>query len=266
MSSGGFDAVQVAVEGAVGTVTLNRPEKLNALTVEMTGELREALAMLAGSDRVRCIVLTGAGRAFCAGADLGVLDELRKRQDRDTGAKLVDGCRAIYRLIREAPQPVLAVLNGVAAGGGANLALACDLRLAADTAAIGQVFAKLGLHPDWGATYFLPRLVGPALALELFLSAELVEAGRLLALGLVNRVVPAERLASEAREWAAQIAASPPLAVRRAKQAVYKSERATLEEMLTYELDAQLACFASQDFTEGLAAFRGKREPHFTGR
>ncbi len=266
MAEGAFSTVAVEIDGHVGTVTLNRPDKLNALTVEMVGELKDALAMLAGSDHVRCIVLTGAGRAFCAGADLGVLEDLRARKDSVAGARLVDSCRAVYRVMLAAPQPVLCALNGVAAGGGANLALACDLRIAADTAKIGQVFAKLGLHPDWGGTFFLPRLVGPARALELFLSAEMVEAGRMLALGMVNRVVPLEMLMEHARTWAEQIAAAPPLAVRRMKQAVQRSEGASLEEMLTYELESQLACFGSEDFTEGLVAFLAKREPHFTGR
>jgi 2-(1,2-epoxy-1,2-dihydrophenyl)acetyl-CoA isomerase len=178
----------------------------------------------------------------------------------------VDGCRAVYKVLREAPQPVLCALNGAAAGGGANLALACDLRLAADTASLGQVFTRIGLHPDWGGTYFLPRLVGPARALELFLSAEMVGAERLLALGLVNAVVPAERLAAETLTWARRIAAGPPQAVRRIKQNVYASAAATLDAMLDAELEAQLACFATDDFREGLAAFLAKREPHFTGR
>jgi len=254
------------IAAGVGTITLNRPDKMNALTVEMCGELADALSALSADATVRCIVLTGAGKAFCAGADIGLLKDLHERQDQGMGARLVDGCREIYHLMRAAPQPVLCALNGVAAGGGANLALACDLRIAADSARIGQVFAKLGLHPDWGGTYFLPRLVGPAKALELFLSAELVDAARLLELGLVNRVVPAAELADAARAWAGQIASAPPQAVRRAKQAVYRSESSSLDEMLTYELDAQLACFATQDFSEGLAAFLGKREPRFTGR
>ena len=261
-----FTSIAVAFDGHVGTITLNRPDKLNAFTVEMLEELKDAFTMVAGSASVRCIVLTGAGRAFCAGADLAVLQEILERKDEGAGRRLVDGCRAVYQVMRAADQPVVCALNGAAAGGGANLALACDLRIAADSAKLGQVFAKIGLHPDWGGTYFLPRLVGPARALELFLSAEMVGAARLLELGLVNKVVPAAGLQDSTREWAASIAAAPPLAVRRAKQAVYRSERASLDEMLTLELDAQLACFASQDFTEGLAAFLGKREPHFTGR
>jgi len=261
-----YAQVAVEVDGPVGTITLNRADKLNAFTVEMVQELKDALDMLAGSAAVRVIVLTGAGRAFCAGADVGLLRSLIERFDEPTGRRLVDGMRGVSAVMREAPQPVLASLNGVAAGGGANLALGCDLRIAADTAQIGQVFMKIGLHPDWGGTFFLPRLVGPSKALELLLGAELVDAAECLRLGLVNRVVPAERLAAATRDWARAIAAAPPLAVRRAKQAVYRSERASLEEMLDYELDAQLACFETADFTEGLAAFTAKRAPEFTGR
>jgi 2-(1,2-epoxy-1,2-dihydrophenyl)acetyl-CoA isomerase len=266
MADGAFGTVAVGIEGHVGTVTLNRPDKLNALTVEMTRDLRDALAMLAGSEQVRCIVLTGSGRAFCAGADLGALGDLLAARDRAAGAALVDGCRAIYQVMRDAPQPVLCAINGAAAGGGANIALACDLRIAADTASIGQVFAKLGLHPDYGGTFFLPRLVGPARAMEIFLDAEMIPAPRLLELGIVNRVVPGGELHNAATAWAQRIADGPPLAIRHMKQNVYRSDASSLEQMLDRELEAQLACFESQDFTEGLAAFKAKRAPNFTGR
>lgn len=266
MAEGAFSTVAVSIEAHVGTITLNRPDKLNALTVEMVDELADALRMLAGAEAVRAIVITGAGRAFCAGADLGALKAILDARDEAAGRRLVDGARAIHQLIREAPQPVIASINGVAAGGGANLALGCDLRIAADTAKIGQVFAKLGLHPDWGGSFFLPRLVGASKALELFLSAELVDAPRALALNLVNRVVPADELGTAATAWAKAIAAGPPQAVRLAKQAVYRSERASLDEMLDWELEAQMACFAGGDFQEGLTAFLEKRDPNFTGR
>ncbi|MFI5214602.1 MAG: enoyl-CoA hydratase/isomerase family protein [Gemmatimonadales bacterium] len=266
MAEGAFSTVAVSFDGSVGTVTLNRPDKLNAFTLEMVDELRDALLMVAGSAAVRCIVLTGAGRAFCAGADVGLLKQVRDQRDVATGRHIVDGSRAIHRIIREAAQPVLCALNGVAAGGGASLALGCDLRIAANTAQVGQVFAKIGLHPDWGATWFLPRLVGTARAMELFLSADLVPAPRLLELGLVNRVVPAAQLAAQAQSWARQIAAAPPVAVRLMKRNVYRSEGATLDEMLDAELEAQLACFATADCAEGLAAFFEKRSPQFTGR
>lgn len=249
----------------VGTVTLNRPDKLNAFTVEMVEELTDALKLLTSSKNVRVIVLTGAGRAFCAGADVGLLKRIVEENDEEMGRRLVDGGREVLTMIRHTHQPVVASLNGVAAGGGANLALACDLRVAADDAKIGQVFARIGLHPDWGGTFFLPRLVGPSKALELFLTAELIVAERAKELGLVNRVVPAEKLAEATRALAHKIAAAPPGAVRRMKHAVYKSEWATLKEMLDYELEAQMACFRTADFMEGLKAFFEKREPRFTG-
>src|SRR5213596_1757554 len=154
-----YERVLVEIAGGIGTVTLNRPEKLNALDRPLCDDLREALALLTQSDVVRVIVITGAGRAFCAGADLAVLDE--------DGPALVAAGKDVALALRAAPQPVLAAVNGPAAGGGANLALACDYRIASDQASIGQVFHKLGLVPDWGGSFFLPRLVGPSKALEL---------------------------------------------------------------------------------------------------
>jgi 2-(1,2-epoxy-1,2-dihydrophenyl)acetyl-CoA isomerase len=263
---GAYEMIAVSIEGPVGTITLNRPDKLNALTVEMVEDMASAVRLLSAAEAVRVIVITGAGKAFCSGADVGLLRDLITRGDEATGRRLVDSLRAVAHGIREAPQPVVAAVNGVAAGGGANLALACDMRIAADSAQIGQVFMKIGLHPDFGGTYYLPRLVGASKALELILGAELVGAPELLRLGIVNRVVPAAELADATHAWARQIAAAPPLAVRRAKRAVYQSERTTLDEMLDYELDAQLACFRSADGKEGIAAFFEKRTPHFTGR
>ena len=247
-------------------LTLNRPDKLNAFTVGMVQELGDAVTMLAAADAVRVIVITGAGRAFCSGADVTLLKELIERADEATGRRLVDGLRVVAHTIREAPQPVLASVNGVAAGGGANLALACDLRIAADSAEIGQVFTRIGLHPDWGGTYYLPRLVGPSRALELFVGGDMIGAEQAARLGIFNRVVEAPRLAGATREWALRLAAAPPLAVRRVKQAVYLSEQASLDEMLDFELEAQLACFRSADGQEGITAFFEKRPPHFTGR
>ncbi len=258
--------VLTTIDAGIATVTLNRPDKLNALTVDMMRELTAVMSEVTHAADVRVVVLTGAGRAFCAGADLAALQALLDAKDKNAGAKLVDSCRELYRVMRSAAQPVLCALNGAAAGGGANIALACDLRIAAGTAAIGQVFAKLGLHPDYGGSFFLPRLVGPARAMEIFLEAEMIPASRLLELGLVNKVVPADELGGAAMAWARRIADAPPFAVSRMKQAVYRSLDSSLDEMLTYELEAQLACFASADFTEGLAAFKAKRAPRFTGR
>src|SRR5206468_7320223 len=183
-----YERVLVEIGNGIGTVTLNRPEKLNAFDPEACQDLIDALRMLAQSDAVRVIVVTGAGRAFCAGADLSVLGT--------EGAALVAAGKEVAMLIRSAPKPVLAAVNGPAAGGGANLALACDYRLASDQASIGQVFHKLGLTVDWGGSYFLPRVTGVSKALELVWSARMVPATEAAELGLFDRVVSHATLAA----------------------------------------------------------------------
>jgi 2-(1,2-epoxy-1,2-dihydrophenyl)acetyl-CoA isomerase len=258
--------VAARVEGAVGTLLLNRPERLNAFDGVMREEMVDAARRLIAHPSVRVIVVTGAGRAFCAGADVRYMEQALGRQDVDAAMALVHSGGELVALLRQAPQPVLASLNGPAAGGGANLALACDLRIAAEEASIGQVFHKIGLHPDMGGTYFLSRLVGPSRALELIWSAEMVPAERCLELGLVNRMVPVGRLAEETTHWAARLAALPPLAVRLVKQAVYHGQHTDLATALAREAEHQLICFRSEDATEGLAAFASKRDPVFHGR
>jgi len=246
-----YEGVLVDIEEGIGTLTLNRPEKLNAFDRGMCRDLIDALRMLSGSDQVRVILLTGAGRGFCAGADLGTLAE--------GAAELVGAGREVPVLIRTAPQPVLAAVNGPAAGGGANLALGCDYRIASDQASIGQVFHKLGLVPDWGGSFFLPRLVGPAKALELVWSARMVPAAEALALGLFDRVVPHERLQAEARALARLWASHPPLAVRRAKEALYLSEQRSLSAMLDLELAQQMELFATPEAQRRIGASRAQR-------
>ncbi len=167
-------------------------------------------------------------------------------------------------IIRKSAKPVIASVNGVAAGGGANLALACDLRIASRDAKLGQTFNRIGLHPDWGGTYFLPRLVGPAKALELFWLADVIDADECLRLGLFNRVVAADALAAETSTLARALAAKPAMAIAMAKRAVYESLSKTLPEMLDYELDAQIRCFQSGDAREGITAFTEKRAPKFS--
>ena len=238
--------VQLNITDGLATVTLNRPEKLNALTPELCDELIATLRRVSSDAAVRAIILTGAGRAFCAGADLSMLGS--------DGDALVAAGKQIALLIRGAPQPVIAAVNGAAAGGGVNLALACDYRIAADTATLGQVFARLGLGPDWGGSYFLPRLVGSSRALELLWSARMVPASEALALGLVDRVVPADRLLTETRALAAAWATYPALALRRAKEAVYRSTDATLSEMLDHEIAMQHELFATTEARARLEA------------
>ena len=240
------DLVGVELADGIGTVTLNRPEKMNALTPELCAALLAGLRSLVARDDARVLIVTGAGRAFCAGADLTILE-------RD-GPALVAAGKEIALVIRAAPQPVIAAINGAAAGGGANLALACDYRIAAEGAALGQVFHKLGIGPDWGGSYFLPRLVGPSRALELIWSARMVPAGEAHTLGLVDRVVAGDRLLAEAQGLAALWAGHPPLAVRRAKEAIYRSERATLLDMLDLEITMQHELFATAEARERLGA------------
>jgi enoyl-CoA hydratase/carnithine racemase len=251
-------------DGPIGTLTLNRPEKLNAFFGTMRDEIADGLASLGADETVRAVIVTGAGRAFCAGADVNYLADLIQSKQLKEAMALVDAGRRVVRTIRQMPKPVIAALNGPAAGGGANMALACDLRIASERAGIGQTFNRIGLHPDWGGTYAVPRLVGPARAAELFFLAEIVDAREAERIGLVNRVVPHERLMEEARSWADRLARKPALSLRLAKQAIQQSLASDLEQMLAYELEAQRACFESADALEGTAAFLEKREPSFS--
>jgi enoyl-CoA hydratase/carnithine racemase len=255
--------VLVEIQDAVGTLTLNRPEKLNALIGSMRDQIADGLAALGADEAVRAVIVTGAGRAFCAGADVNYLSRLLEEGAVEEGRLLAAAGARVAHTIANMPKPVIAAINGPAAGAGTNIALACDLRIAADDAVIGQTFNRIGLHPDWGATYFTPRLVGPARAAELFFLADMIDAAEAERIGLVNRVVPAARLMDVTRELAERLAAKPALAIRLAKQAVRRSLASSLEEMLDYELEAQEACFRSADAREGTRAFLEKREPRF---
>ncbi len=261
-----YEHIKLSVADTIGTLTLNRPDKLNAFAGQMRQEVARAVRALADDENVRVLVITGAGRAFCAGADIGYMQGLLERQDMEAAAALVEAGRSVVTTIRETPKPVIASVNGPAAGGGANLALACDIRIASDRASIGQTFNRIGLHPDWGGTFFLPRLVGVSKALELVFTAEMVDAAEALRIGLFNRVVPDADLANATRELATQLASKPPMALALAKQALYQSDSATLPGMLDVELDHQLQCFRSEDAREGLDAFLQKRAPSFRGR
>lgn len=261
-----YQHILVAREDGIGTLTINRPDKLNAFADRMRQDVAAAVRELAGDASIRVLVITGAGRAFCAGADIGYMKDLLEHGDTENFTTLVEAGRAVVTTIRETPKPVIASVNGPAAGGGANLALACDLRIASDRASIGQTFSRIGLHPDWGGTFFLPRLVGSSCAFELFASGDMVNAQDGLRLGLFNRVVPHDTLAAETKVLAQALAAKPPIALALAKKAVYASESQSLSQMLDLELEHQLRCFASRDAREGFAAFLEKRPPSFQGR
>ena len=261
-----YEHIDIKEEPGIVTITLNRPEKLNAFVGHMRRDLAEALEA-AGSDRgVRAVVITGAGRAFCAGGDVPFMAELIERHDTEEFSRLLGAARRVILAIRQMTKPVIAAVNGLAAGAGCNLALACDLRIASTEASFTQSFVKLGLHADWGGTYFLPHLVTPNKACEIFWLGEAVNAEEALRLGIVNRVVAPSELETTTRELAERLRDAPAISVAAAKQAVYLSHTAELEEMLRYETEAQIRCFESADGREGAKAFVEKRQPRFPGR
>lgn len=254
---------------SIVTLTLHRPETLNAMNEAMMAELERLLIAIAADTTVRAVVLTGAGRAFSSGGD-----QKRDRQSEgqqhffagDLGGGVVERLhRCVLRLQRLA-KPVIGSINGVAVGAGCNIALATDLRIAADTARFGEVFARVGLAPDGGGTYFLPRLVGTAKAMELILLAEIIDAQEALRIGLVNWVVPADKLPEETQKLAERLAQGPTLAYGLAKTGLYQGLAMSLEGTLDLEARHQAMAARSQDRTEGAAAFRDKRPPRFLGR
>ncbi|HZI59076.1 MAG TPA: enoyl-CoA hydratase [Pyrinomonadaceae bacterium] len=260
-----YEHILVSEGEGIATITLNRPEKLNAFIGHMRRDLAEALEH-AGSDRsTRVVIVTGAGRAFCSGGDVAFMGELMERRDSDEFERILGAGRRVISAIRMMTKPVIAAVNGPAAGAGLNLALACDLRIASSNATFSQSFVKIGLHPDWGGTYFLPRLVSPNKACELFFLGDTIDAAEALRLNIVNQVVAPEELEATTLQLAERLRAAPPIAVASAKQAVYMSGTSDLDEMLRYETEAQMRCFESDDGHEGVHAFFEKRDPRFTG-
>jgi 2-(1,2-epoxy-1,2-dihydrophenyl)acetyl-CoA isomerase len=258
--------VRVDSADRIATVTLNRPDRLNALSNALSADLVAALKRVAADDSVGAVIITGAGRAFCAGGDIEEMRQLVDGEvDRTAIAELIGRGGEAATILREMPKASIAAINGAAAGGGAGLARACDLRIAADSATFGIVFNRLGLVPDWSCTYFLPRLVGTAKALEMTFDAGMIEAAEALRLGIFNRVVPAADLMNAARDQAARLAAKPPLALKLAREAIYGSTDMTLAEVLAVEVRNQLRCFGTKDAAEGIRAFLEKRKPAFRG-
>jgi 2-(1,2-epoxy-1,2-dihydrophenyl)acetyl-CoA isomerase len=257
-----YTTLRYEVADAIATITLDRPEALNALTIPMKTELLAALGAVGRDRSVRAVVLTGAGRAFCAGQDL-------KERFAPDAAPLEVEVRERYNPIitamRRLDQPIVGAINGVAAGAGASLAFACDIRVAAEGATFVLAFGRIGLVPDSGATWFLPRLVGPAKAAELALLGESLSAADAERFGLVARVVAPDALAGEARGIAARLAALAPQALAQTKRALQRSWSVDLETALEEEAYRQGVAGATADHAEGLAAFLEKRPPRFTG-
>jgi len=252
-------------KGNVAVIRLNRPDKLNALNVELGRGLVHALLHASQDNSVRAVVLTGAGRGFCAGGDLEFIRDLRKRNASDELKVLLETGKEMCLAIATMTKPVIAAVNGPAAGGGMNLALAADMRIASDQASFAESFAKVGLYPDFGGTYFLPRIVGPALAAELFYTAETLSAEDALRLGIVNRVFAADKFEEETQKIVDVLAGAPTVALRDVKRTIVGDDRKNLETKLDEEIRLQIHCFQSEDCLEGLNAFFEKRKPNFKG-
>lgn len=252
-------------DGPVTWVRLNRPDRMNALVGNMRDDLHRAIAEAVRDDAVRALVITGEGRAFCSGADIGTMVELLEHRDEETFVGFVEAGMQVVREIRMSPKPVIAAVNGAAAGAGASLALACDIRLASSAASIGLTFNRIGLHPDWGATFFLPRLVGHGRATELVFTGRMLDAAEADRFGIFDRVIPAETFQREVATAAAELAAKPPLAIGLAKRNLSATDHHELEAALQREAEAQLRCFRSADAREGITAFQEKRAASFSG-
>jgi 2-(1,2-epoxy-1,2-dihydrophenyl)acetyl-CoA isomerase len=250
----------VSLQNGVKRITFNTPERRNAVDRETSERLRDAVQE-AAHDASRVVILTGAADAFCAGADLAA---------NPGGDDVTEFLRRVITptivALREMPKPVIARIHGAAVGVGCNYALAADIRIASTAAKFGQVFSKIGLIPDGGSTYFLPRMIGYPQAFELMVTGEIFDAQKALALGIVNRVVPFEELDAVVEEWAARLCSGPTLAIAGIKKALSYGETYSLAEVLDFEAITQKACHQSHDFREGVAAFREKRKPKFEGR
>jgi len=259
--------IRSEVAEGVAVVTLDRPEKLNAFADDMREQLAETLETLAARDDVRVLVLTGAGRAFSSGGDVKHMVALKEREDSfDALRALLDAGRRVVSRLASLPFPTIAAVNGPAAGAGMNLALACDLRVAVDTATFTESFVKIALHADWGGTYFLPRLAGTSRALELCWLGDPIDAAEAERIGLVTEVWPAAEFELRWRALAARLAAAPATSVRLAKETLRASALRSLDECLDAEAEAQRRCWTSPDSAEGLRAFVEKRAAVFGGR
>jgi 2-(1,2-epoxy-1,2-dihydrophenyl)acetyl-CoA isomerase len=254
--------VDLTIEGAVAKVVLNRPERLNALTWEMRQQLREHLSELRFNETVRAIVVTGEGRAFCTGADVGAMERKELRGERE---KLQAGSHSYMRVLTSIEKPVIAAVRGPTVGIGWSIAMACDLIVASETARFSQIFRRIGLAPDGGAIWFLTKRLGMARAKELVFTGRFVEAAEALSLGLVNYVVRDGELMAKAEELAADLASGPTFAFGMAKK-MFAMANSTYEDFLDLESLVQPQLGQSQDHREGVAAFKEKRPPKFKGR
>jgi len=263
-----LETLRIEVDGPVGTLTLNRPDALNAMSPELIGELTVAAAWLADRAPIRALIVTGAGRAFCAGGDVNWFKRGVDDPDVDLPSEVRRGAEVLHQAIvdfRRLPYPMIAAINGPAAGAGMSLALSCDIRIASEAAFLAIAYGRIGASPDGGMTYFLPRVVGPAKALELALNDPNLDARAALEAGLVSEVVPAEELMPRAREKAEKLAAKAPHYVRMAKRLLHESIENSLADHLQIERHGIADSMATEDLRRGVTAFFAGEEPTFEG-
>lgn len=259
-----YQSVEYAVENGIATLALNQPDTLNALTDDMLKELGDALKQAERSDVVRTIVLTGRGRGFCSGQNLKAFGD--PSAERDIGAHLDQYYHPLIRRLANLEKPTIAMVNGVAAGAGMSLAVACDVRIAAEGARFSQAFVRIGLVPDSGSSYFLPRIIGYSRALEMAMTGMMVDDQTALRWGLVNRLVPADRLEEETYALARSLAAGPPLALGMIKREMAYGAAHGLNDTLEREKDFQTRAAQTEDHLAAVQAFFAKTTPQFQGR
>jgi len=247
----------------VGMLTLNRPEVMNAFGGTMREDLLQMLRQAEADKNVRCVVITGAGRAFCAGGDIASMAEMQAKNEVSIISQRMKVGGQVVNLIRSMAKPVIAAVNGAAAGAGVNLALACDMRFAAQSAHFSESFVKIALVPDWGGTYLLTQLVGTAKAMELMMSGNRIDAAEALRIGIVNRVIPDDTFREDVVIFARQLAGGPANTLAHIKRATYIGATGTLSDALKYEEQAQESVFLSDDAREGIRAFLEKRTAKF---
>lgn len=261
-----FETVKYETDGNVAIIVMNRPEALNALSLQLTIDLRSAVER-AVADKMRAVILTGEGRPFCSGGDLREMQTLWKKEGR-IEAFLEEPLEALHKvilLIREMPIPFVAAVQGICAGAGTNFALACDLIFASENASFNEAFVKIGLSPDCGGSFFLPRAVGEKMAAELMMTGDTLTAERALQIGMINRVVSQENLMSEAMETAKKLSLMPTASIGRIKKMLNSSFSNSLSEQLSLEHKLQIESGKGSDFKEGVQAFFEKRQPNFSG-
>src|SRR5262249_33928773 len=256
----------VTTDGPIAIIKLNRPDKLNAFGGPMREEILDVLAKVGADNTIRVVIVTGEGRGFSAGGDIDNLKQLRENKDEEGFRRVLAHGQKITKMMRSLPKAVIAAVNGPCAGAGFSFALGCDIRIASDAATFGASFSRIGLHPDWGASWFLPNLVGSANACELIFTGSMISAEEAQRIGLVNRVVPHAELMPTVLELATTVTKSAPRVVRLAKESIYRSLSSDMESAFTREGEVQMECLYSDDFLEGLTAFKEKRRPRFSGR